>query len=178
MSYDYNLNDTSKQDSSFLLSEVSHAYVEIGKKYKDAKSTAYTFLITGCLGILLLILLWIGILPISLSFFTQCLVTIVLGILFLFFVFIGIRSFGEMKSLASAKNTEECTIIQVKQWFEDNYSADAISNGMDTEDISLEQLYFLRSENINRLMKEAFPTLEENFLEYMTEKIYQMYFPD
>ena len=104
--------------------------------------------------------------------------TVVLGILFIFFLFVGIRSFREMKSLASAKNDEECTIIQIKQWFENNYSADAISNGMDTDDISLEQLYFLRSENINRLMKEAFPTLEENFLEYMTEKIYQMYFPD
>lgn len=178
MSSDYNLNDTSKQDSSFLLSEASHAYVEIGKKYEDVKSTAYTFLIIGCLGIVLLILLWIGILPISFSFFTQCMFTVVLGILFIFFLFVGIRSFREMKSLVSAKNDEECTIIQIKQWFEDNYSADAISNGMDTDDISLEQLYFLRSENINRLMKEAFPTLEENFLEYMTEKIYQMYFPD
>ena len=138
MSSDYNLNDTTKQDSSFLLSEATHAYVEIGKKYEDVKSTAYTFLIIGCLGIVLLILLWIGILPISFSFFTQCMFTVVLGILFIFFLFVG----------------------------------------MDTDDISLEQLYFLRSENINRLMKEAFPTLEENFLEYMTEKIYQMYFPD
>lgn len=175
---DYNFTDTSKQDSAALLSEPSHAYVEAGKKYEDVKSTTFTFLLIGSIGILLLLLLWIGILPITFSMFTQIMITVVLGMLFLFFLIVGIKSFGEMKLLAESKSKEECTTIQIKQWFQENYSADAISNGMDTEDISMEQLYFLRSENISRLMKEAFPSLEENFLEYMTEKIYQMYFPD
>lgn len=49
---------------------------------------------------------------------------------------------------------------------------------MDEEDISIEQLYFLRSENIGRLLSEEFPELEESFAEYMIENIYQMYFPD
>ncbi len=174
----YNFTDTSNQDSSHLLSESSHAYVEAKKKYEDVKSTTFTFLVMGSIGMLLLLLLWIGILPISFSIFTQIMITIVFGILFLFFLIVGIKSFREMKLLTELKNKEECTMIQIKQWFQENYSADAISSGMETEDISMEQLYFLRSENISRLMTQAFPSLEENFLEYMTEKIYQMYFPD
>lgn len=175
---DYNSTDTAENTTASLLSEASHAYVEIGKKYEDAKSTAWTFLITGGIGILLLLLLWTGILPLSFSVFTRTLITVVLGILFIFFLIIGFKSFSEMKTLASAKDKEERTTLQIMQWFQENYSADAISNGMDIGDIPLEQLYFLRSENISRLMKEEFPTLEETFMEYMVEKIYQMYFPD
>lgn len=175
---DYNFTDTAENNSASLLSESSHAYVEIRKKYEEQKSTAWSFLVTGSLGMLLLLLLWAGILPFSMPVFTQIMITTVLGILFLLFLIIGIRAFSKMKALAGAKDKEERTALQIRQWFQENYSADAISNGMDIEDISLEQLYFLRSENISRLMKDAFPSLKEDFIEYMTEKIYQMYFPD
>ncbi len=174
-----NTSEGNEQDPlSSILSEASSSYVEAGKKYEDVKSTAWTFLLTGIAGIIFLLLLWSGILPLSLSVFTLGMMTIVLGILFLFFLIIGLKSFFEMQTLSEARIKEERSIIQIQQWFQEHYSADAISNGMDSEDISMDQLYFLRSENINRLMVEEFPSLEESFLEYMTEKIYQMYFPD
>lgn len=156
----------------------SKVYIEAWKKYEEVKSTTWTFLLMGIAGILLLLLLWADVLPIAFSMVTQIMITVVLGILFVFFLIVGIKSFFEMQSLSKDKQTEKHTILEIQQWFQEHYSADAISNGIDSEDISIEQLYFLRAENISRLMKETFPALSEDFLEYMTEKIYQMYFPD
>lgn len=163
--------------SSFL-SETSHPYTEANQKYNDVKSTAWTFLLTGTAGIILLLFLWWGILPLSFSKFTLGMMTIVLGSLFLFFLAVSLKSFLEMTSLSDAKDKEERNTLQIQQWFSEHYSGDSISNGMDFENLPMDQLYFLRFENISRLMKEAFPSLEESFHEYMTEKIYQMYFPD
>lgn len=155
-----------------------HTYVDAGKKLEDAASTAWSFTFLGALGFIILILIWAGILPLSISYGTLLLGTIIMGILFLIFILVGIRAFFDRRRLRSVKAKEDANICQIRQWFQEYYSADAISNGMDEEDLSIEQLYFLRSENISRLLAEEFPELEESFAEYMLENIYQMYFPD
>lgn len=155
-----------------------HTYVDAGKKLEDAASTAWSFTFLGALGFIILILIWAGILPLSISYGTLLLGTIIMGILFLIFILVGIRAFFDRRRLRSVKAKEDANICQIRQWFQEYYSADAISNGMDEEDLSIEQLYFLRSENISRLLAEEFPELEEPFAEYMLENIYQMYFPD
>lgn len=155
-----------------------HTYVDAGKKLEDAASTAWSFTFLGALGFIILILIWAGILPLSISYGTLLLGTIIMGILFLIFILVGIRAFFDRRRLRSVKAKEDANICQIRQWFQEYYSADAISNGMDEEDLSIEQLYFLRSENISRLLAEEFPELEEPFAEYMLEDIYQMYFPD
>ncbi|MCI8860243.1 MAG: hypothetical protein HFI71_12160 [Lachnospiraceae bacterium] len=155
-----------------------HTYVDAGKKLEDAASTAWSFTFLGLFGFGILILIWTGILPLNISYGTLLFGTIIIGILFLIFILVGIRAFFERNKLRSVKAEEDTSICQIRQWFQEYYSADAISNGMDEEDISIEQLYFLRSENIGRLLSEEFPELEESFAEYMIEDIYQMYFPD
>lgn len=163
---------------SDFVNESSHPYVEAAKKYEDARSTAWTFIPSGILGLLFLVLLWTDILPLSFSFFTKCMFSVVLGLLFLFFLVTGIRAFRELEMRKNQMHSEEVSVREIQQWFQEHYSADAISSGMDLEDISLDQLYFLRSETIARLMGQEFSSLEEDFLDYMSEKIYQMYFPD
>lgn len=158
--------------------KVSHAYVEAEKRLEDASSTAWAFTLMGILGSLALLLVWTGVLPLNISFTALLLATIVLGILFLIFLIVGIRAFHDKKVLISARTAEDASIQRIRQWFEEHYSADAISNGVDEEDLSIDQLYFLRSENISRLLTEEFSELEESFAEYILEIIYQMYFPD
>lgn len=163
---------------SDFINESSHSYVEAAKKYEDTKSTAWTVTPAGILGLLFLVLLWTDILPISFSFFSKCMFTGVLGILFLFFLVTGIRAFRELEPQKAKMQSEENSVREIQQWFQKHYSPDAISNGMDTDDISLDQLYFFRSDNITRLIRQEFPSLEEDFEDYMVENIYQMYFPD
>lgn len=158
--------------------KVPHTYVEADKKLEDASSTAWSFTLLGIIGIAVLVLIWTGILPVRLSIVTLSSGTMAMGILFFIFLILGIRGFHERKKLLSARAKEEADIFQIRQWFQEHYSADAISNGVEEDELPVEQLYFLRSENISRAMKEEFPELEESFAEYMMELIYQMYFPD
>ena len=158
--------------------KVPHTYVEADKKLEDASSTAWSFTLMGIIGIAFLVLIWTGILPVRLSIVTLSSGTMASGILFFIFLILGIRGFQERKKLLSARAKEEAIIFQIGQWFQEHYSADAISNGVEEDELPVEQLYFLRSENISRAMKEEFPELEETFAEYMMELIYQMYFPD
>lgn len=163
--------------SDFIHSS-SHPYVEAAKKYEDTKSTACTFIPAGILGLLFLALLWSSLIPLSFSFFTKCMFSAVLGFLFLFFLFTGIRSFRELELRKAQMQSEEASVLEIRQWFLEHYSADEISSNRNAEDLSPDQLYFLRSENISRLMQQEFSSLTEEFLDYMSEKIYQMYFPD
>lgn len=156
---------------------VSHKYVEKGRKYENATSHAWLFSLFGMTGFVLLILFWTGFFSLQISFCLKLLSSAVLGILCLLFLIFGIKAFHDRKKLGLDKADEECQICQITQWFQEYYSADAISNGMDEEDLSAEELYFLRWENISRILKEQFRDLESSFSEYMTEKIYQMYFP-
>lgn len=171
--------ELTEQDAlSEMLREPSHTYVEKGKQLEDVTSTAWVFTFLGAAGVILIALLWTGLLPLEISFYFKVLSSIVLGGLFLFFLVTGIRAFQKRKRLNYDKAKEDTAICQITRWFEEHYSADALSNGMDEEDLSMEQLYFLRSENISRILAEQFGTMEESFLEHMTDKIYQMYFPD
>ncbi len=151
-----------------------HTYVEADRKIEDASSTAWSFLFLGIMGFAALILVWTNILPLDIPFTTLLMATIVLGILFLIFLFVSIRAFHAR--LIPVKSKEEADICRIRNWFVEHYSADAISHGVDEGDISMEELYYLRLENISRLLTEEFPELEDSFSEYIMENIYQMYF--
>lgn len=153
-----------------------HTYVEADRKIEDASSTAWSFLFLGIVGFVALILVWTNILPLDIPFTTLLMATIVLGILFLIFLFVSIRAFHARKRLIPVKSKEEADICRIRNWFVEHYSADAISHGVDEGDISMEELYYLRLENISRLLTEEFPELEDSFSEYIMENIYQMYF--
>ncbi|MCI8484042.1 MAG: hypothetical protein HFH41_06850 [Lachnospiraceae bacterium] len=156
----------------------SHKYVEKSRKYENATSHAWLFSLFGITGFVLLVLFWTGFFSLQISFSFKLLSSAVSGILCFLFLIFGIKAFHDRKKLRLDKADEECHVCQITQWFQEYYSADAISNGMDEEDLSVEQLYFLRWENISRILTEQFGYLEASFLEYMAEKIYQMYFPE
>lgn len=158
------------------ITKQKHTYVEADKRIEDASSTAWSFLFLGILGFAVLLLVWTDILPLDIPFSTLLTATIVLGILFLIFMFVSFRAFHARKRLIPMKSKEESDICRIRNWFLEHYSADAISHGVDEGDIAMEELYYLRSENISRLLTEEFPELEESFSEYMMENIYQMYF--
>ncbi len=155
-----------------------HAYVEAGRKIEDASSTAWSFLFLAVLGFIALIYVWIRGLPLETTFTTLLIASIIALLVILIFVMISIRAFRDRKKYISAEAREDADVNRIQHWFENHYSADAISHGVDEEDISIEELYYLRLENISRLLAEEFPELEESFCEYLQEKIYQMYFPE
>lgn len=157
----------------------SHVYINKRSQYEDMKSSAYTFLLVGFFGILLLILVALDIIPLHMAVYMKVIMAIVMGALFLFFLFIGIKSLKKTKSLATDAVEEEDTTDAILSWFFENQDADhidaAISGVLEAEK---EQLYFQRYEIIKKTLSNRFPDLDENYMEDLIEKIYTRLFPD
>ena len=99
--------------------KISHTYVETEKKLEDAASTAWTFTLLGTLGIIALILAWMGLLPLHMPFLALLLGTLIMGSLFLIFIFVGVRAFRSRKNLIADKATESANIFRIRQWFQE-----------------------------------------------------------
>lgn len=162
-----------EQDMDSLLGG-NRAYVEKNKKYEDVKSTAYSFLFVSIAGILFLILLFTGVIPIQFAAYMKYLMAIVMGGMFLIFFVIGIRSFQSLDSLKEQVVKEQADLTEAKRWFFKQYSAKAVDITTDIrESDELQQKYFLRSYFIKGVLLEKFPDFQDDFLEYLTDLIYE-----
>ncbi|MFP3154478.1 hypothetical protein LQZ18_08645 [Lachnospiraceae bacterium ZAX-1] len=171
--YENTAIDTSANDT-----QIAHPYVEKGKKLEDVSSTAYSFLLIAIVELVAIILIWSGILPFHMAFYMRCIVTAVISFMSLLFLGIGIIYFRQIKLLQKEVQSEQDLSAQIIQWMQENYKAETFSTANEAEGLSMEQLYFVRSEKISTIIGYQFFGLEESFLEYIVEKIYQLYFPE
>ena len=156
---------------------MSHAYVSKDTKKEDVKSTAYTFTIVSIAGFIFLVLLLAGVLPFQLASYTKIMISVVMGIMFCIFFLIGVRSFLDIKKIAKEADDEHKQYDEISKWFQENYSASKIDEGLDLTE-EKEQLYFLRFEKMSELINTRYPAVEEAFLDHILEDLYSEIFPD
>ena len=145
----------------------------------EMKSSAYTFLFVGVLGILAMILIALDIIPLHMAAYMRVIMAIVMGGLFLFFLFIGVQSFRKMKGLSSEADSEETLTNEILTSFLNGHTAASIDASIsDAGTMENEQLYFYRYEQIKRILSEDHPGLAEDYTEDLIEKIYTSLFPD
>ena len=143
------------------------------------KSSAYTFLFVGVLGILAMILIALDIIPLHMAAYMRVIMAIVMGGLFLFFLFIGVQSFRKMKGLSGEADSEETLTNEILTSFLNGHTAASIDASIsDAGTMENEQLYFYRYEQIKRILSEDHPGLAEDYTEDLIEKIYTSLFPD
>lgn len=163
------------------LSDGSSAYIEKSTKYEDMKSTAYSFLFVGAAGIILLILIFTGVIPVQFAAYMKGIMGIVMGGMFLIFFIIGIRSYLQLGNLKAQVTKEESELEAARNWFFDQYNAESIDTAasvpVSDEFDELQQKYFLRSLFMKSRLQEQFPDYEEAFLDYVTEQFYEELFP-
>lgn len=151
---------------------------ESSKKLSDARSSSYLFLIFGAIGLLLIAGVWLGIIPLHLATYMKILYTIVLGALFLVFLAVGIHYTRRLKTLQQEADSENQKTKEIIQWMTKNYSLKALDDmRKPEEELTSEQLYFERTEQITRLLLDQYQITDEKYLDYLIEKIYQIYVP-
>lgn len=151
---------------------------ETNKKLSDAKSSSYLFIVFGAVGLLLIAAVWLGIIPLRLALYMKILYTLVLGGLFLVFLGVGIYYTRRLKTLQAQSDSEEQKTEEIIRWITASYSlADLDADGSMGEPLSIEQLYFERTEKISQLITEKYQLTDEKYLDYLIEKIYQTYVP-
>lgn len=166
------------QQNMRTLSDGGKAYIEKSVKYEDMKSTAYSFLLVGGAGLILLILVFTGVIHVQFAVYMKSIMGIVMGGMFFIFLMIGIRSYVQLKDLKTQTETERQEMELAKNWFYENFHAGSIDTaaGVSASD-ELQQKYFLRSQYMKLQLSEQFPAYDDAFADYLTEQFYEELYP-
>ena len=153
--------------------EIPKVYVEPEKRAEEYKSGAYVLTAVGIIGIIAIVLLDVGIIPISLAGATQILINVVMGAMFIIFTFLGINSFSVYKNLlreASLENDLKDKVFDlIMSKGKDHYS----SNDEEGEE---EANYFKRTDLISEVIDSAYPDMEDSLKNHIIDEAYTKIF--
>lgn len=162
-------NNAGEKDS---LSKPSHAYVKKEDKYKDMLSSAYTLLIVGFGGLIFLLLVVTDIVNLHLASPGKYITYSGMAVLLVIFVIIGFGSLNSSKKLAKEADSENQLTNDILDWFNKNVTTDLIENEI-SDDMGEEEQYFKKVDNIKEIISKAYGELNEDYLDKLSEDIYQ-----
>ncbi|MDE7284330.1 MAG: hypothetical protein K2N85_12230, partial [Lachnospiraceae bacterium] len=161
------LVDKNPEDAETEKAIWSRAYQNSAQKAEDNKSSAYTLLFLGVIGLIACILILSGVIPMyrnaSTTRYLVCGVMSALFILFIVFGFVSMKSF---KVLSLKAKSEDSLLEEITKWCEENLTVEKIDEGLfDNEEMPEEQKYFARTDKMKKIIQDKFMNLEEAFLD-------------
>ena len=152
------------------LEEGPGLYVESSKKAQEFKSGGLSLLFVGGLGLICILLILFGIIPLHMNLFSKYLIIGVVGSLFILFIVMGFLSVKSYEKF-EIKASEEDTLTQnLTSWVKENLHKEQID--ADIEEASEELLYFLRTEKMKEMITHKFLNLDAAFLDSFIDDIY------
>lgn len=152
--------------------EYNGPYQEADKKAEDYKSGADTLIIVGIAGVIALILLNLGMIPISLTGFSKAMITGVMGVMFVIFIITGISSRKSYKVLKEQAGTEKDTKAEIQSYLKENISPEYFDSDLVDDEPSMEILYFRRIEKMKEMILNVNPSIDTAFMDYIIEETY------
>ncbi len=142
-------------------------------KADEFKSSGIVLLAVGILGILFMLGVDFGILPLKLN--NLIMMNIIMNALFVFFVIFGVYSLKGAKKYACEAVEERNTTKEIKSWVLEHLSADEIDekSGCNKQSESDEILYFKRYAYLKKTISDKYINLDEDYLEQLVENLYQ-----
>ena len=147
-------------------------YEDADKKAEDYKSGADSLLIVGVIGAVALVLLNLGVLPISLPAFTKAMITGVMGIMFVIFIFMGISSRKSYAKLKSQASSDKDTKADIKKYLKETINVEEFDKELCDDEPSMEILYFRRMEKLKEMVFSYAEVIDVSFAEYILEEVY------
>ena len=165
-------------DAVDVSEDISYAasmrYRTVEEKAEDAKSSGVTLLAVGVMGLAGVALCAAGFLPVKFSGIGAVISYTTMISLFLLFTIVGIRSLYRLPSLRSEAEREREKISDIKKWFLDNHSKDAIDASVGGAVVY--DRYYARVQYMKDRINEHFMELEPAFLDYIIEDLYHTMF--
>lgn len=149
-------------------------YMSSATRAADHRSSAYTLLIVGIVGLVVVILMAVGIIPFFANSTTRYLTYGVMGALFVIFIIMGFVSWNSAKKYARKASFEDELRAEMRKWALANITKERIYMMLPPEerDQSEELLYFTRSICIRACLESQYMNLDRAFLEHFIEEIY------
>ncbi len=154
-------------------------YVSNAEKAQENRTSAYTLLIVGCVGLIVIILFFFDLLPIHRLVVNKYMISGVMGAMFILFTILGYTSLRNAKVLAGKARKEDNLTLEIKKWCKGCIFPDYIDKELDFQENTAEELkYFARSEKIKDMIMEQFMNLDEDYLDHLVDEIYPEIFED
>mgnify|MGYP003296256384 CR=1 FL=1 len=155
-------------------------YMDSAERAEENRTSAWTLLIVGSVGLVILVLGFFGIIPLPISGFSKYMFTGVMSVLFIVFIISGFVSMKKSKVYAEAASTEKDQKQQIIDWCVENHVAERINESLAVESIELseEELYFKRAERLKHAVFAQFQSLGIEFLSDVADDIYDSLFED
>ncbi len=148
-------------------------FVKAEEKAENFKSSAYALTIVGTVGIIAIVLMITGIIPVAFSENIKLIAYIVLSLMFIVFIVMGVHSMLSAKKYQKEASMENSKTSEILEWFAATYKAADIDARAEQIEGSEEVKYFKRTEIMKNLILEQYPGLKESYLEHLIDELYQ-----
>ena len=157
----------------------SKVYRSSAQRAEECLSSAWTLVIVGGVGLVVMILIITGILPLHLASNIKYLSYGVMTLLFAVFLIYGIKSFQTAKNLSLEADIEEHLQSDVKEWFLESFHSEEIDEDSfsgNEEEMDDMDKYYKRIDNIKEKICSKYSDLEESFLDKIADDLYHEFF--
>ena len=148
------------------------------EKSEEFRSSAWTLIIVGGAGLVLVVLVAMGIIPLKLASNIKYLSYGTMFVMFMIFFIIGIRSFQSAKKYAAEALTEDSLTKEIRDWFTPSFTKEEIeADSFEGDDVMDEmedsEQYYHRIDNIREKIVSKYPELAETYLDKLADDIYR-----
>ncbi|MCM1120706.1 MAG: hypothetical protein NC543_15240 [bacterium] len=156
----------------------SGGYQNKAEQAAENKSSAWTLLIVGSVGLIFLILILAGVLPLQLRGTNRYLIGGIMGAMFVLFIVMGFVSLKNSKQYAKEADSENSLKGTMEKWCRENLQGDRLDASLQLSAVSEEEWYFRRVAMVKALLNRQFVNLDQDFLDHFVDDMYDEIFPE
>lgn len=154
-------------------------YVNNAEKAEENRTSAYTLLLVGGIGLIVVILFFFDKLPIYTGMVNKYMISGVMGAMFVLFLVMGAVSMKNSRILAGKARKENNLTLEIRKWCSENISRETVDSSLSIKQEQSEEIkYFARFERIKALIQNQFMNLDEGYLDRLIDEMYPEIFED
>ncbi len=156
----------------------SGGYQNKAERAAENKSSAWTLLLVGGAGLIFLVLLLTGVLPLQLRGVNRYLIGGIMGAMFLLFVVMGFVSLKKSREYEKDADSENSLRGTMEKWCKENLDGAGIDAKLQLSAAAQEEWYFRRTAMLKAILNHQFVNLDQEFLDHFVDDIYDTIFPE
>ncbi|MCD8248951.1 MAG: hypothetical protein LUC60_03725 [Lachnospiraceae bacterium] len=149
----------------------ARTYTSAREKQSENRSSAWTFLLVGGIGLVVITLALLGVVKLPLNTFSLA----VMEVIFVIFLIIAALSFRKVMRLMDEIAKEDTLDEKIWTWMRENLTKENLTADVDV-DTTEELQYFIVSEQIRKQIMLQFPEIDDAYAEDVTENFYNELF--
>lgn len=153
-------------------------YQNKSERAAENRSSAWTLLIVGSVGLIFLILVLAGVLPLQFRGINRYLVGGIMGALFVIFIVMGFVSLKNSKQYAKEADSENSLKNTMEKWCRENLDGTKVDATLQLDTAPEEEWYFRRVALLKAVLNRQFVNLDQEFLDHFVDDMYDTIFPE